>query len=116
MTVGNFVDAPPSSDPLLFVSIFRGGGLLNVLEKCLMGAAAKMLLELNDADAAKCARIGERNEAASWTRFDCLCGTTETPVPAATMARMVVNWPLSKTTFGSRRARPQAESVLSRKQ
>jgi hypothetical protein len=42
--------------------------LLNVLEKCLMGAAAKMLLELNDADPAKCTLIGERDETASRAR------------------------------------------------
>ncbi len=35
-----------------------------------MGAAAEMLLELHDADPAKCTLIGERDEAASRARLD----------------------------------------------
>ena len=97
------------------IASFRRRGLLYVLKKCMMGSAAKMLLELYDAHAAKCALIGEGMKRHPRRDSTAICGTTETPVPAATMARIVVNWPLSKTTLGSDRARPHTESVLSPK-
>ena len=40
-----------------------------------------------------------------------ISGTTESPMPAATIARMVSNWALSKATLSCSRARRQAVSV-----
>src|SRR5256885_16786944 len=45
-----------------------------------------------------------------------ISGTMETPIPAPTMLRRLLNWPLSKAICGWRRARPQAAMAVSRKQ
>src|SRR6266849_3096829 len=45
-----------------------------------------------------------------------ISGTMETPMPAPTMLSKLLNWPLSKTIWGWRRARSQAATAVSRKQ
>src|SRR3977135_1880215 len=45
-----------------------------------------------------------------------ISGTMETPMPAPTMLSRLLNWPLSKMTWGRRRARAQAATAVSRKQ
>jgi hypothetical protein len=45
-----------------------------------------------------------------------MAGTTETPMPVATMETIVENWPLSKMTFGLTRGLRQAKGAFSRKQ
>ena len=79
-----------------------------------MGAAAKMLLELNDADTAKCTLIGQRMKRHPGRGSTAICGTTETPVPAD-HCQNGSELAAFENDVGSRRARPQADSVLSRK-
>ena len=45
-----------------------------------------------------------------------ICGIIETPIPAPTMLKMLLNCPLSKTICGCSLARSQAATAVSRKQ